>query len=149
MIPRNLIESKYVTIDLKSNTVQDLLKELVSLVKNHPNLTDFQEALTEVQERENAFSTGLGKGLAIPHARTVAIKDTILAMGIHRTGIAYTSPDNLPVHVFFLLLSPMTEYASHLKVMSRIAQTMEKETSVAELLTCGSLEELIAVVTDP
>ena len=149
MIPRNLIESKYVTLELKSNTVPDILKELISLVKNHPNLTNFQEAWTEVQERENAFSTGLGKGLAMPHARTVAVKDTILAMGIHRTGADFKSPDNLPVHVFFLLLTPMTEYASHLKVMSRIAQTMEKNTSVADLLACGSPEELIAAVTDP
>jgi len=149
MIPGNLIESKYVTLELKSNTLQDILKELVSLVKDHPNLTDFEEAWTEVQERESAFSTGLGKGLAIPHARTVAVKDSILAMGIHRTGIDFRSPDNLPVHVFFLLLSPMTEYSSHLKVMSCVAQTMEKDTSVAELLKCGSPEELIAVVTDP
>ena len=149
MIPGNLIESKYVKLELKSNTIQEILIELISLVKDHPDLTDFQEALTEVQERESAFSTGLGKGVAIPHARTDAVKDSILAAGIHRTGIASKSPDNLPVHVFWLLLSPMNEYASHLKVMSSIAQTMEKETSVADLLKCGSPEELIAVVTEP
>ncbi len=149
MIPRNLIESKYVTLDLKSSTVPDILKELVSLVKDHPNLTNFQEAWTEVQERENAFSTGLGKGLAMPHARTAAVEDTILAMGIHRTGIDFKSPDKLPVHAFFLILSSMTEYATHLKVMSSIAQTMEKQTSVAHLLRCGSPKELIAVVTAP
>jgi mannitol/fructose-specific phosphotransferase system IIA component (Ntr-type) len=149
MIPGNLIESKYVNLELKSNTIQEILIELISLVKDHPDLTDFQEALTEVQERESAFSTGLGKGVAIPHARTEAVKDSILAVGIHRAGIASQSPDDLPVHVFWLLLSPMNEYASHLKVMSSIAHTMEKEVCVADLLKCGSPEELIAAVTDP
>jgi len=148
MIPRNLIESKHITLELKANTVKDILKELLSLVKDHPNLTDFQEALAEVQERENAFSTGMGKGLAIPHARTTAVKDTILALGVHRKGIDFGSPDNLPVHLFFLLLSPMTEYSNHLKVMSRIARTMEMDTSVTDLLKCGSPEDIIAVVAD-
>ena len=148
MIPGNLIESKHITLELKSNTIQDLLKELLSLVKDHPNLTDFQEAWAEVQERESAFSTGLGKGLAIPHARTVAVKDTVLAVGMHRKGMDFKGPDNLPVHVFFLLLSPMTEYSKHLKVMSSIAQTMEQETSVADLLKCGSPQDFIAVVMD-
>lgn len=148
MIAANLIESKHVTLGLKSTTIQEILIELISLVKDHPSLTDYQAALTEVQERENAFSTGLGGGLAIPHARTVAVKDTILAVGIHRKGIDFKGPDNLPVHVFFLLLSPMTEYASHLKVMSSIAQTIEKEISVTDVLECGSPEDIIAVVAD-
>ncbi|NQV35988.1 MAG: PTS sugar transporter subunit IIA [Phycisphaeraceae bacterium] len=143
-----MIESKHITLELKANTVKDILKELLSLVKDHPNLTDFQEALAEVQERENAFSTGMGKGLAIPHARTTAVKDTILALGVHRKGIDFGSPDNLPVHLFFLLLSPMTEYSNHLKVMSRIARTMEMDTSVTDLLKCGSPEDIIAVVAD-
>ena len=149
MIPGNLIESKHITLELKSNTIQDLLKELLSLVEDHPNLTDFQGAWAEVQERESAFSTGLGQGLAIPHARTAAVKDTVLAVGIHRKGIDFKGPDNLPVHVFFLLLSPMTEYSNHLEVMSRIAKTMVKDTSVADLLKCGSPEEIKAAVTDP
>lgn len=148
MIAANLIESKHVTLGLKSTTIQEILIELISLVKDHPSLTDYQAALTEVQERENAFSTGLGGGLAIPHARTVAVKDTILAVGIHRKGIDFKGPDNLPVHVFFLLLSPMTEYASHLKVMSSIAQTIEEEISVTDVLECGSPEDIIAVVAD-
>ncbi len=148
MIPRNLIESKHITLELKANTVKDILKELLSLVKDHPNLTDFQEALAEVQERENAFSTGMGKGLAIPHARTTAVKDTVLALGIHRKGIDFGSPDNLPVHVFLLLLSPLTEYSNHLNVMSRIAKTMDKDTSVTDVLECGSPEDVIAVVAD-
>ncbi len=110
-----------VKFNLRSKTRNGVLKELVSLLRMDPNAKDI--LLKTLIKREEMGSTGVGKAIAIPHARTLLVKEFRLVIGLSKQGIQFDSFDGKPVHVFFLLIAPPLETSnSYLITLGKIAE---------------------------
>ena len=140
-----LLTSGAVSLALAGSGKDEVLAELVALLG-----VDSRSAATlhkMLKRREALGSTGVGRGVAIPHARTLVVDRLRLAFGHHARGIAYDAIDAKPVQHFFLIVAPPVELSNqYLPVLGRVAQFV-KEPDVpgrlATLRTPGDLVELL------
>jgi mannitol/fructose-specific phosphotransferase system IIA component (Ntr-type) len=129
---REFFTPEAVSLDLRSTTKDDLLTELVSLL----GLDDKAEAVLfkTLKRRENLGSTGIGKGIAIPHCRSLVVNRLRLAYGRKPGGIDFKAIDGAPVYNFFLIVAPPLEVSNqYLPVLGKIAQ-FAKDPEVPERL---------------
>ncbi|MBZ0266482.1 PTS sugar transporter subunit IIA [bacterium] len=113
----SLVES-HLVVDSK----EDAIRYLIDIVAAKNLILDRDKALQAVIERERSLSTGLGEGIAIPHAMLSEISKPVVALGRVVDGINFGAPDEKPAFLIFLLLSPSQDLSLHLKMLSRISR---------------------------
>ena len=129
---REFFTPEAVSLNLEAETKDDLLKELVSLL----GLDEKAVAILfkTLKRRENLGSTGIGKGIAIPHCRSLVVNRLRLAYGRKPDGIDFKAIDGAPVYNFFLIVAPPLEVSNqYLPVLGKIAQ-FAKDPEVPERL---------------
>jgi mannitol/fructose-specific phosphotransferase system IIA component (Ntr-type) len=129
---REFFTPEAVSLNLQAETKDDLLKELVALL----GLDEKAEAILfkTLKRRENLGSTGIGKGIAIPHCRSLVVNRLRLAYGRKPEGIDFKAIDGAPVYNFFLIVAPPLEVSNqYLPVLGKIAQ-FAKDPEVPERL---------------
>ncbi len=114
-----------VTVDLQATSKKAVLEELVGLLAKDGKIKDAKAAVDILMERERLGSTGIGQGIAIPHAKTDQTSDVIAAFGLSRRGVQFESLDGEPVYIFFLLVAPPTAASLHLKALARISRLLK------------------------
>jgi len=130
-------------VDLKGTTKGEILAELVSvLARSMASTIDPVELLRAILQREARISTGVGVGVAIPHARLVSAKDFAIAVGRCKSGVFYESFDEGPVYLVFLILSPTQEYGQYLNVHAKIALLMSNEEFRNKLIQAKDAQEI-------
>lgn len=102
----------------------DAIQELVSVLKKHRRLPDADLATERVLEREALDTTGIGHGVAIPHARLATLNRIVCALGRHPAGLDFDSIDGEPVRLIFLILYPATEAARYLFLISALTRML-------------------------
>jgi len=142
-LPEEVIEA-----DLKSDTKIGVLKELVQLLVNNHQIKDTNKALEVLLEREKLGSTGIGDGVAIPHAKFNDIKTLVAAFGRSREGVDFESLDNKPAHLFFLFLAPENSATLHLKILARISRLLKKTAFREALMQANGREEIFQTIAD-
>jgi nitrogen PTS system EIIA component len=132
MILRDFFDRDAIELDLKGETKDEILKELIALL----HLDDKSEGILfkMLKRRENLGSTGIGHGIAIPHCRSLVVNRLRLAFGRKPGGVDFKAIDDQPVRDFFLIVAPPLEVSNqYLPVLGRIAQ-FAKEPDVPERL---------------
>lgn len=125
-----------VSLDLRAATKDELLAELVGLLRLDERSSE--TLLRMLQRRETLGSTGVGRGIAIPHCRSLVVSHLRLAYGHKREPVDFQAIDGQPVSNFFLIVAPPTEVSNqYLPVLGRIAQ-FAKEADVPERLAALS-----------
>ena len=122
-----------VQLDLQGNTKDDILKELIGLL----HLDEKSEGMLfkMLKRRENLGSTGIGRGIAIPHCRSLVVTKLRVAFGRKPTGVDFKAMDDKPVNFFFLIVAPPLEVSNqYLPVLGKIAQ-FGKEADVPDRLS--------------
>ena len=121
-----------ISLELQAGTKDEILAELVELLRLDERATE--TLLRMLQRRESLGSTGVGRGIAIPHCRSLVVTRLQLAYGHHREGLAFDAIDNRPVFDFFLIVAPPLEISNqYLPVLGKIAQ-FAKEADVPQRL---------------
>ncbi len=121
-----------ISLALHGGSKDDVLAELVGLLRLDDPSSD--TLLRMLQRRETLGSTGVGRGIAIPHCRSLVVSRLRLAYGHRREGVEFQAIDNGPVHDFFLIVAPPLEISNqYLPVLGKIAQ-FAKEPDVPERL---------------
>ena len=121
-----------ITLGLRGGTKDEILAELVGLLRLDDGASD--TLLRMLQRRETLGSTGVGRGIAIPHCRSLVVSRLRLAYGHQRGGIAFQAIDNRPVFDFFLIVAPPLEVSNqYLPVLGKIAQ-FAKEPDIPDRL---------------
>ncbi len=143
-----LLKTEFVIPQLKGETKEDVINELIDLFKNDPRVEDIEKIRTAVLEREKVMSTGVGKGFAIPHGKSNAVKEIIGAFGKVSEGIDYDSLDGNPVHLIFLLVGKDNLISTHIKLLSRISRLMNKDDFRQRLIEANSAEEIVKLFND-
>jgi nitrogen PTS system EIIA component len=121
-----------ISVDLQGGSKDEILTELVGLLRLDDRATD--TLLRMLQRRETLGSTGVGRGIAIPHCRSLVVSKLRLAYGHHRRGVEYQAIDNRPVFDFFLIVAPPLEVSNqYLPILGKIAQ-FAKDADIPERL---------------
>ncbi|MHB1193741.1 MAG: PTS sugar transporter subunit IIA [Longimicrobiales bacterium] len=142
---RELFTADVVELDLKSDSKDDLLKELVSLL----GLDEKSEGILfkTLKRRENLGSTGIGKGIAIPHCRSLVVNRLRLAYGRKPGGTDFNAIDGGPVYNFFLIVAPPLEVSNqYLPVLGKIAQFAKDPEVPERLLDLKTAEEFLGLL---
>lgn len=138
-----------ISLDLKSKTREDVLIELSELLENSENIEKGnKEIYKSLVEREKLGSTGIGKGVAIPHAKTESSKALTVAFGISRKGIDFNSLDEEDVNLFFAFASPNKDSHIYLKVLARISRLIREEEFRKNLYNCKKAEDVIEYIRE-
>ncbi|MEM7416319.1 MAG: PTS sugar transporter subunit IIA [Gemmatimonadota bacterium] len=130
---RELFSEETVNLDLAAEDKGEALRELVALL----SLDEASETtlFRTLKRRENLGSTGIGKGIAIPHCRSLVVPRLHLAYGRHRSGLDFKAIDDAPVHHCFLIIAPPLEVSNqYLPVLGKIAQ-FAKDPDIPGLLS--------------
>ena len=143
-----LLEIKNILTEFKSENKNDVINELVDLLKGDDRVINLEEIRKCVFEREEKMSTGVGKGFAIPHGKTNSVNDILAAFGKSETPIEYNSLDGEPVHLVFLLIGKENLVAKHIKLLSRISRLMNNEEFRKKLIEANSKESILKIFTD-
>jgi mannitol/fructose-specific phosphotransferase system IIA component (Ntr-type) len=98
------LKPEYVSIGLKADSKEDLLNGMFTLAEKNPHVLDAKKMRAAVLEREKIMSTGVGKSFAIPHGKTDAVDDIILAFAVTAGPVDYSSMDNEPVRRVLLIV---------------------------------------------
>jgi PTS system fructose-specific IIC component len=138
-----LLETNKILTGFKSEDKNDVINELVDLLKDDDRVIDLEEVRSCVFEREEKMSTGVGKGFAIPHGKTNSVTDILAAFGKSEKPIDYNSLDGESVHLVFLLIGKENLLAKHIKLLSRISRMMNNEAFRKKLIEADSKEEIL------
>jgi fructose PTS system EIIBC or EIIC component len=143
-----LLKPEFIISDLKGESKEEIINELVDLFKDDPRVEDIEKVRSAVLEREKVMSTGVGKGFAIPHGKTNAVKEIIGAFGKIKEGIDYESLDGNPVNLVFLLVGKDNLISTHIKLLSRISRLMNKDDFRHRLVEANSAEEIVKLFSE-
>ena len=100
----DVLNKRYINLDIKSKDKEGAIKELLFLLPVKENEKD--AIFHTIMKRESLGTTGIGKGIAIPHTRTLILKDIVVLVGVSKGGVAFESIDKKPAHFIFLILAP-------------------------------------------
>ena len=143
-----ILTKEFIVPNMQSTSKDDAIVELLGLFKDDSRVKDMELVQTAVLERENIMSTGVGKGFAIPHAKTNAINDIIVAFGKLDQPIDFKSLDEQPVSFIFLLVGKENHVGPHIKLLSRISRMMNKDEFRDALLNSKSAEDIYNLFLD-
>jgi PTS system nitrogen regulatory IIA component len=142
-----LLTPDRVVVPLSASDKAGVIAELTRHLVERSGGT-FAEVLGAVQEREAVLSTGIGFGVAIPHARSSAVSELTLICGVSPSPVPYDSIDGEPVRLFFLIVGPEASAGQHVKILSRIARLVRRENLREKLCQARSAEEFYEALLD-
>ncbi|MFQ6093886.1 MAG: PTS sugar transporter subunit IIA [bacterium] len=143
-----LLKKETIALRLKERKKEDVIEELVDLMAGAKLLKDKAEALQNVLERERMISTGIGEGVAIPHAKYDQLTKPLLAFGRSPEGIKFESLDGRKVHLVFLLLSPKEDPAKYVKLLGKMARLLDNGELREALKRAETPEQIIDTIKE-
>ncbi|MGF6906581.1 PTS sugar transporter subunit IIA [Fusobacterium sp. PH5-44] len=142
------ITEDLIDLNLVASNKSEVLNALSVLISKSPNIGENREAVHKaLVEREKLGSTGIGKGVAIPHAKSDTVKGLTIAFGKSEHKIDFKSLDNEGVNIFFVFASPNKDSQIYLKVLARISRLIREEDFRKELLMCKNSKEVIECIS--
>jgi mannitol/fructose-specific phosphotransferase system IIA component (Ntr-type) len=141
----NYLKPEYIAVGMTADSKEELLTKMVDLAAKNPHVLDKGKVKTAIIERERIMSTGVGKGFAIPHGKTDAVSDIVLAFATTAEPIDYAAMDNEPVRLVLLLVSRDSDVGSRLKLLSRASKVMNSDAARKSLLDAKTADEIFAI----
>jgi fructose-specific phosphotransferase system IIA component len=132
-----------INLDLKAKTKEEAITELAESLKTHSAVSDYETFLKDVFNREKVGTTGIGLGIAIPHARTDAVDRFVIAFGRSESGVPFGAPDGKPAKLIFLMGAVKKEVNNYLKILARLTRVLRKESFRERLLKAESPEQVL------
>jgi len=145
---QDLLDRDLILMDMRAADKVGVIRELAGLLARHNRVHDADVLAQAVLDRESQGSTGIGEGIAIPHAKSQAISDIVIAFGRSKSGVDFQSLDGKPAYLFFLLVTPEDRPGDHLKLLARISRIMRNTALREQLLRCTQPEELQKLILE-
>ena len=142
----DLLSKESIKLNLSSKTKPDVIDEMVDLVDASGNLNNKAEYKEAILAREELSTTAVGEGIAIPHAKTKAVKKACLAAGITKDGIDYEAFDGSLSNLFFMIAAPDGANNTHLEVLSRLSTILMDEEFKNSLINSTSVDEFLSLI---
>lgn len=143
-----LLTEETIILNLDATSKQQVLEELTGQLEQAGKLVDRQAFLKDILTRENQSTTGIGEGIAIPHAKSVAVDAPAIAFGRSEHGLDYKSLDGQPAHLFFMIAATEGANDDHLEALSRLATFLMDEKFRSRILAASSKQQVLQAITD-
>ncbi len=132
-----------IILEMQSTGKDEALRELASAVQTCCGDVDPDMLVNVLQEREQVGSTGVGNGVAIPHAKVPGLDRPVLCFGRSSTGISFEAIDNRPVHLFVQILSPTGKADEYLRSLARVSQLLKNEANRRLLMQATDKQQIL------
>lgn len=144
----DFLEPELILVDLEADAVEDAIGAMVDCLARASLIDDPDAVRDAVLERESSHTTALGNGVALPHATIAGLEEARVVVAIAPAGVPFgpVRGDGEHEKLFFLLLSPLEEAGTHIKLLARIVRLVRHPTFVDALLECRDPEAIIAEI---
>jgi len=139
---KELIAKEITTLNLQATTKETVIDELVELLYKSGRITEVEGFKNEIIKREELGSTGVGFGVAIPHAKTEYVDTPSLAFGLSHKGVDYDSLDGEKAHIFFMIAAPASGANLHLQTLAKLSRKLIHDDFRDALRNVKTQEEL-------
>jgi PTS system nitrogen regulatory IIA component len=136
-----------VWVDLKANTKQGIIEEMVDRLMAAGKLKDRDAVLKAVFEREEKMSTGMQNGVAIPHGKTDSVDQLVAAVGLQKEGVEFDSMDGAPCSIFIMTVSPAKRSGPHMQFLAEVSRILCQSSKRERLLASKTHAEVFEVLT--
>lgn len=140
-----MLTPELVVYPLEASSKEEVISKLIDALRAAGKLTHPEIARKAVMEREKLMSTGVGRGVAIPHGKYPYTDEVLVCVGISRKGVDFDAVDGQPVYIFVLLLTPENQPSKHLKLLSKFSRILNTVQAREEILEAQSPEEIARV----
>ncbi|MGS3836824.1 fructose-specific PTS transporter subunit EIIC [Staphylococcus pseudintermedius] len=141
-----LLTKETIAMDLSATTKDGVIDELAQQLNQAGKLNQLDDYIAAIHKREQQSSTGIGEGIAIPHAKVEAVKTPAIAFGKSKAGVDYDSLDMQPAHLFFMIAAPATGAQTHLDALAKLSSVLMDENVRQALLEADSTEAVLAII---
>jgi len=136
-----------VEIGLSGSTKHEIIEGLVELLCRSGKVSDRETALAAVLEREEKMSTGMKHGIAIPHAKTDAVKELVACIAVSEQPVEFESLDGNPSRIFICTLSPTSRSGPHIQFLAEVSKILGDESRRSLILSAEQPEDVIRILT--
>ncbi|MEB8125169.1 fructose-specific PTS transporter subunit EIIC [Staphylococcus succinus] len=141
-----LLTKDTIAMDLTSNDKNGVIDELVNQLDKAGKLNDLTSFKEAIHNRESQSTTGIGEGIAIPHAKVAAVETPAIAFGKSKAGVDYQSLDMQPAHLFFMIAAPEGGAQTHLDALAKLSGVLMDENVRKDLLNATSPQEVLQII---
>lgn len=145
MLSKMLTEN-CINLNLTGKTKAEIIDEMVEILYSAGKLNDKEEYKKEILKRESQSSTGLEEGIAIPHAKTSAVKVPSIAFGLSKEGVDYESLDGEPSKLFFMIAAPANASDTHIEVLSKLTTMLLDDDIREKLLNAKEPKDVLEIL---
>ncbi|MCK4520050.1 MAG: PTS sugar transporter subunit IIA [Candidatus Omnitrophica bacterium] len=146
MVVSDYLKEKFCLLDLQAVDKEGAIKEIAEVLTATGKITDQNAFIGDVLEREDLGSTGIGNNVAIPHARTKAVKGFIIGFGKSVSGIDFNALDGEKVNLVFLMGADPEELNLYLRILAELSKLLMNNSFREALVSVGSAKEVIEIV---
>jgi PTS system fructose-specific IIA component/PTS system nitrogen regulatory IIA component len=145
----DFMDEKVIILDtIRATDKFDVIRQIANYMSVSPKVVSKKDLIDEVIKREEIESTGIGNGIAFPHARTDSVNGIIVAFARSRDGIDFKAIDDKPVHIFFMIGTPKKEVSMYLKLLAKISKLMKKDENRKRLLEAQTSQEVLQIIRE-
>lgn len=146
MLLHETFPPELIKVGLEAEDKDEAFEELVDYFCQVTNSSSRDEILAAIRDRESKMSTGIKKGIAIPHGKTNAVDRVYGVLGISKKGIDYDALDGEPVYLLFLMLAPQKDSEKHLRLLKRLAELLDNPQFYTDLVSQNSSQSAYSVI---
>jgi mannitol/fructose-specific phosphotransferase system IIA component (Ntr-type) len=139
------LKKNHIFLDLEPGDKKDVLEVFISKLKEKGVIGDAELILKKLLERETLCSTGLEKGIAVPHTLTDQVDEPLLALAVVKKGMAYESVDQMPTYVLLLILGNTNKPGVQLKILAHICRLVKETDIVEKIRKVESQDEVCSI----
>ena len=148
MLLTELFKKENIKVNLEAEDKEEVFEELVNLLVEAENLACRDQILEAIIKREKKMSTGIQKGIAIPHGKLKDVKRLYGVIGVSSQGIDYDALDGEPVNLLFMVVACEDEPGEHIKALQKIAGLLENKEFQTRLIHADSSNEVFSVLSE-
>ena len=144
----DVLKENMIFLNFEANNKEEAIEKFINSLEKTGTIKEPNALKDALLERENLGTTGIGQGIAMPHARSSAIKDLTVAFFRSEKGIDFKSMDSEPVHLVFLLLAPVTAGGPYLKLLAKISRLLRGDDFRTALMEAKDVSSVLQIIQD-
>ncbi len=144
----DILSQDHIILDLEVGDKFEAIFKLLDTLKSCSEVIDIDKFAKDIERREKDFPTGLENGTALPHARTTAVSDLVMAFGRSIDGVDFGAPDGKPSNLVFLFGVPRDEVKNYLKTIAQLSRLLKRDTFRDKLMSVDTSDEVLAAIND-
>lgn len=140
-----LLRKDIMLMDLQSTTKNEVIDEMIASLEKHHVINNADQFKEAILKREEQATTGLGNGIAMPHAKTVAVNEATVLFAKSNKGVDYESLDGEPTYLFFMIAVPDGLYDTHLQALAALSRSLLDEKFIEGLKSAKTPDEVVNI----